>query len=91
MALGDNTFRIRGTKPERWVRQTDFSNEEAVGYLAERLDRLGIEDALAKAGASAGAEVYIGTEEDSVVFDWAPGVDTDQAPIGPRGTDSRLG
>ncbi|MDA2810578.1 GTPase ObgE [Nocardiopsis sp. RSe5-2] len=91
VSLGDNIFRIRGTKPERWVRQTDFSNEEAVGYLAERLDRLGIEDALAKAGATAGAEVYIGTEEDSVVFDWAPGIDSDQAPIGPRGSDSRLG
>jgi len=31
---------VRGTKPERWVRQTDFSNDEAVGYLADRLARL---------------------------------------------------
>ncbi|CAM3936086.1 GTPase ObgE [Nocardiopsis rhodophaea] len=89
--LGDNTFRVRGDKTARWVRQTDFSNDEAVGYLADRLNRLGIEEALAKAGAVEGAEVYIGTEEDSVVFDWDPSVDAEATPIGPRGTDSRLG
>ncbi len=33
-------------KPERWVRQTDFSNDEAVGFLADRLNRLGVEDKL---------------------------------------------
>ena len=30
---GENSFMVRGQKPRRWVRQTDFSNEEAVGYL----------------------------------------------------------
>lgn len=93
--LGDNTFRVRGDKPARWVRQTDFSNDEAVGYLADRLDRLGIENELAKQGASPGAEVYIGDPENSVVFDWDPAVgtvsDTGETPFGPRGTDSRLG
>ncbi|MBV2363501.1 GTPase ObgE [Streptomonospora nanhaiensis] len=89
--LGDNTFRVRGDKPARWVRQTDFANEEAVGYLADRLNRLGIESALAKAGATEGAEVYIGDEDDSVVFDWDPSIDAEATPIGPRGTDSRLG
>ena len=34
---------MRGAKPERWVRQTDFSNDEAVGFLADRLNRLGVE------------------------------------------------
>src|SRR5699024_2957986 len=29
-------FRIRGDKPERWVDQTNFDNDEAVGYLADR-------------------------------------------------------
>ncbi|HEV2087773.1 MAG TPA: GTPase ObgE, partial [Cryptosporangiaceae bacterium] len=47
-------FLVRGTKPDRWVKQTDFSNDEAVGYLADRLARLGVEDALAKAGARPG-------------------------------------
>ncbi|GAA4946302.1 GTPase ObgE [Streptomonospora halophila] len=89
--LGANTFRVRGSKPARWVRQTDFANDEAVGYLADRLNRLGIEEALAEAGAAEGAEVYIGDEEDSVVFDWDPSIDADETPIGPRGTDSRLG
>ena len=32
------------TRPERWVRQTDFTNDEAVGYLADRLARLGVEE-----------------------------------------------
>ncbi|HET6876821.1 MAG TPA: GTPase ObgE, partial [Jatrophihabitans sp.] len=38
---------VRGTKPERWVRQTAFDNDEAVGYLADRLARLGVEKELA--------------------------------------------
>jgi GTP-binding protein len=90
VALGDNSFRIVGDKPRRWILQTDFSNDEAVGYLADRLGRLGIEDALAKAGAAPGAEVLIGEEDNSVVFDWDPGVTAEQGALGPRGTDARL-
>ena len=90
VALGDNSFRIVGDKPRRWILQTDFSNDEAVGYLADRLARLGIEDALAEAGATPGAEVLIGEEDDSVVFDWDPGV-MNEGALGPRGTDARLG
>src|SRR4051794_35023516 len=41
-------WRVRGEKPERWIRQTDFSNDEAVGFLADRLNRLGVEDRLLK-------------------------------------------
>src|SRR5262249_54333573 len=37
----DGAYLIRGEKPVRWVRQTDFGNDEAVGYLADRLARLG--------------------------------------------------
>ena len=86
---GDHVrYRIRGERPERWVRQTDFSNDEAVGYLADRLARAGIEVALAKAGAVAGSEVLIGGHENAVVFDWQPTlVELHQ---GPRGTDERL-
>ena len=86
---GDNRFLIRGEKPRRWILQTDFSNDEAVGYLADRLARLGIEQALAEAGALPGAEVLIGDEDDAVVFDWDPNVPTG-AGFGPRGTDPRL-
>ncbi|OLH51394.1 Obg family GTPase CgtA, partial [Xanthomonas oryzae] len=41
-----NVYRILGEKPVRWVQQTDFQNEEAVGYLADRLEKLGVEDEL---------------------------------------------
>jgi len=86
---GENSFVIRGEKPRRWVLQTDFSNDEAVGYLADRLAKLGIEDALAGAGALPGAEVLIGEESNAVVFDWDPDLPTG-AGFGPRGTDRRL-
>ncbi|MBV9092471.1 MAG: GTPase ObgE, partial [Streptosporangiaceae bacterium] len=90
--LGPQTFGIRGDKPQRWVRQTDFSNDEAVGYLADRLARLGVEQALAEAGAEPGAEVLIGDPGDEVVFDWNPAVpmSSGNRRRGPRGTDPRL-
>jgi GTP-binding protein len=98
--MGDSFF-IQGEKPRRWVQQTDFSNDEAVGYLADRLARLGVEEALAAAGAEPGAEVLIGEPDDAVVFDWDPaapmasragghGRGKDRQHLGPRGTDPRL-
>jgi GTPase len=88
---GENTFLVRGDKPWRWVLQTDFSNDEAVGYLADRLAKLGVEEALAEAGADDGAEVLIGNGDEAVVFDWAPNVPAGpQRGHGPRGTDRRL-
>jgi GTP-binding protein len=88
---GDNSFAVRGEKPRRWVLQTDFGNDEAVGYLADRLARIGVEEALAEAGAMAGAEVVIGDGPDAVVFDWDPDVPAgSQHGFGPRGTDRRL-
>jgi GTP-binding protein len=84
-------FRILGTKPERWVAQTDFGNEEAVGYLADRLAKIGIEDALFKAGASNGSTVVIGPG-DGVIFDWEPTISsTAELLVSPRGTDPRFG
>jgi GTPase len=86
-AVPDGSFVVHGAKPERWVRQTNFDNEEAIGYLADRLARLGIEEALAKAGAEPGCLVRIGTFE----FDWQPTVyaGRDFTP-GQRGSDYRL-
>lgn len=86
----DGIYRVRGEKPERWVRQTDFSNDEAVGYLADRLNRLGVEDALRKAGARAGDGVAIGAEDNAVVFDWEPTVTAGAEMLGRRGEDHRL-
>jgi len=85
---GENTFIVRGRKPLRWILQTDFSNDEAVGYLADRLAKLGIEEALAEAGAESGAEVIIGPEDNAVVFDWDPSVTF--GGFGPRGSDNRI-
>jgi len=87
----EGAYFIRGEKPRRWVAQTDFSNEEAVGYLADRLARLGVEQALADAGAQPGDEVLIGEPDDAVVFDWDPTLETNVGHVpGPRGTDGRL-
>lgn len=86
----DGIYRVRGEKPERWVRQTDFNNDEAVGYLADRLNRLGVEDALRKAGAKAGDGVAIGAEDNAVVFDWEPTVTAGAEMLGRRGEDHRL-
>jgi GTPase len=89
--VGANSFFVRGEKPRRWVQQTDFSNAEAVGYLADRLARIGVEKALAEAGAEEGAEVAIGDDDDAVVFDWDPDVPAGSPHgFGPRGTDQRL-
>jgi GTP-binding protein len=82
---------VRGTKPERWVRQTDFGNDEAVGYLADRLARLGVEDALREAGAHPGDTVVVGDGDDAVVFDWEPSLSAGAERLaGPRGSDPRL-
>lgn len=83
-------YRIVGERPTRWVRQTDFSNDEAVGYLADRLGRLGVEEELYKVGAVAGDTVLIGAEDDAVVFDWEPTVASGAELLGRRGTDLRL-
>jgi GTP-binding protein len=80
-------FIVRGSKPERWVRQTNFENDEAVGYLADRLNRLGVEEELARLGAQPGTAVTIG----DVTFDFEPsgGVADEYLPTR-RGADDRL-
>lgn len=86
-------WRIVGERPERWVRQTDFGNDEAVGYLGDRLARLGVEEALVKAGAHPDDEVVIGRGEQAVVFDWDPSLATGAAAgmvAGRRGEDIRI-
>ncbi|MBE6475793.1 MAG: GTPase ObgE [Actinomyces ruminicola] len=83
-------YQVRGDKPERWVRQTDFSNDEAVGYLADRLAAGGVEDELAKAGAHAGDTVLIGDVKGGVIFTWEPAMTTGAELLGARGTDARL-
>ncbi|MGH3633383.1 MAG: GTPase ObgE [Mycobacterium sp.] len=84
---GSRGFVVHGERPERWVAQTNFDNDEAVGYLGDRLARLGVEDELLRLGAQPGCAVTIG----DVTFDWEPqtpaGVDVTMSS---RGTDARL-
>ncbi len=84
---GHGGFVVHGARPERWIDQTDFDNDEAVGYLGDRLARLGVEDELLRLGAKPGCAVTIG----EMTFDWEPatpaGVDV---PLSGRGTDTRL-
>ena len=87
---GHRGWRVRGTKPERWVRQTDFSNDEAVGFLADRLDRLGVEKRLLELGAVEGDAVLIGRDDNSVVFDFKPGIQAGAEMLGRRGEDQRF-
>ncbi len=83
----EDAFIVRGAKPERWVRQTNFDNDEAVGYLADRLAKLGVEEELAKVGAKPGSQVTIG----DMTFDWEPSTPAGVAGVlGSRGHDSRL-
>jgi GTP-binding protein len=87
----DHAWLVRGDKPRRWIRQTDFSNDEAVGYLADRLNRLGVEARLLELGAQVGDDVMIGDDEDSVVFEFDPDVQAGAETLtGPRGRDPRL-
>ena len=84
---GQGGFVVHGTRPERWINQTDFDNDEAVGYLGDRLARLGVEEELLRLGARPGCAVTIG----EMTFDWEPqtpaGVDV---TLSGRGTDARL-
>jgi GTP-binding protein len=83
-------YRVLGQKPEAWVAQTDFQNDEAVGFLADRLAKLGVEDGLFAAGAVAGDTVVIGPGN-GIVFDWEPTLtSTAELVTAPRGTDERL-
>lgn len=54
-----HVWRVSGTAIERMVIQTDWDNDEAVAYLQHRLDRIGLDDQLIKAGARNGDEIRI--------------------------------
>jgi len=83
----ETIYRVLGAKPERWIQQTDFTNDEAVGFLADRLAKLGVEEELFTKGAVPGSTVIIG----EMVFDWEPTLTSAAELItSPRGTDARL-
>jgi len=87
----DGAWHVRGEKPQRWIKQTDFGNDEAVGYLADRLNRLGIEAKLTELGATVGDDVVIGDDDNAVVFEFDPQVQAGAETLfGRRGQDLRL-
>ena len=86
----DKQWVVRGEKPIRWVRQTDFTNDEAIGFLADRLNRLGVEDKLFALGARAGDDIVIGDDANAVMFDFDPQNQAGAEILGNRGQDLRL-
>ena len=58
-----DAWRVRGLRPERAVDMTDMESPEAVERLQKRLLTMGVEKALADAGAQEGDDVRIGEVE----------------------------
>ena len=59
----DGAWRVTGRSAERVVAMTDLTNEEAIEYVQVRLRRMGVERALARAGAAEGDIVRVGNVE----------------------------
>jgi GTP-binding protein len=59
----DGAWRVRGATAERAVALADLTNDEAMSYVQQRLRRMGVERALARAGARDGDIVRIGELE----------------------------
>jgi GTPase len=57
--MGDNEFRVSGRDVERVVALNDLTSTDAMGYITHRLDRLGVNRLLARAGATDGDVVWI--------------------------------
>ena len=56
----DGSWRVVGRQAERAVNLSDLTNLEALDYAQARLKRLGVNTALARAGAALGDTVHIG-------------------------------
>ena len=60
---GTHTWRVRGRPAERAVALGDVTTADAVAYVQQKLRRMGVERALARAGARDGDLVRIGAVE----------------------------
>ena len=58
--VGDGEFRLVGRDVERIVALNDVTTPEALSFIDQRLDRLGVPKMLARAGAREGDVVWIG-------------------------------
>ncbi len=65
---------VKGSYVERLVVMTDMDNEEGVAYLQRTLQSIGVEKALAEAGAGEGDTIVIGDVE----FEFAPSEEAGQ-------------
>jgi GTP-binding protein len=61
-------WRVHSDRVEHLLERFDIGNPDALLFVQERLAKLGVEDALARAGAHAGEEVRIGSH----AFDFTP-------------------
>jgi GTP-binding protein len=59
----DGVFRVVGRLAERVVAMADMTNPEALAYVQDRFRRLGVDRALARAGAQSGDTVRIAEVE----------------------------
>jgi GTP-binding protein len=59
----DGAWRVSGRRAERVVAMADLTNLEAMEYVQYRLRKMGVEKALARAGAREGDVVRIGPIE----------------------------
>jgi GTPase len=62
-AVEEGVFRVHGKRVERMVSMTDLESEEGTAYLQKQLERLGVFEALERAGVEVGDTVHIGTWE----------------------------
>lgn len=58
--LDDGVFRLHGREVERVVALNDVTSADALNYIWHRLQRLGVDKLLARAGAAEGDVVWIG-------------------------------
>jgi GTPase len=58
--IGEGVFRVEGRVAERAVALNDLTSDEAADYVQGRLRRIGVDRALARAGAQDGDLVHIG-------------------------------
>jgi GTP-binding protein len=61
--VAEDVYRVRGKRVERLVAMTDLESEEGVTYLQRQLTRLGVFEALERAGVEVGDTVNIGAWE----------------------------
>jgi GTP-binding protein len=57
---GEHEFRVAGRQAERAVALSDVTDRQALAYIDDRMKRLGVDKALARAGAQPGDVVHIG-------------------------------